>query len=91
MKSTTDATVSEIAAIWTDLLQLERAPAPADNFFSLGGDSLLMAMVLFRVNQAFGIELPPVALLETPDLGAFGAVVESYRIAAGQDAVSNAL
>lgn len=81
MNATIDATVREIAAIWADVLQLTRVPAPADNFFSLGGDSLLMTMVLFRVNQAFGIELPPVALLETPELGAFGAFVESFRTA----------
>ncbi len=91
MNSTINPTVSEIAAIWADVLQLTAVPGPEDNFFSLGGDSLLMTMVLFRVNEAFHIELPPVALLEAPELGAFGAFVESFRAVAAQDADSNLL
>jgi acyl carrier protein len=87
-----DSTVHEIAAIWADVLQLTRPPVPEDNFFSLGGDSLLMTMVLFRVGQVFQIELPPVALLETPELGTFGTVVESLRmVATTQDAEGNTL
>jgi acyl carrier protein len=84
-------TVSEIAAIWAEVLQLPSAPGPGDNFFSLGGDSLLMTMVLFRVNEAFRIELPPVALIDAPELGAFGAFVDSFRMGASQDADSNTL
>jgi acyl carrier protein len=91
VNSTTTPTVSEIAAIWADVLQLASPPGPADNFFSLGGDSLLMTMVLFRVNEAFRIELPPVALMEAPELGAFGTFVESFRMGVGQDADSNTL
>lgn len=83
--------VSEIASIWAEVLQLPSSPAPADNFFALGGDSLLMTMVLFRVNEAFQIELPPVALLETPELGAFATLVESLRMAEDQDIDSNTL
>ena len=83
--------VSEIASIWADVLQLPSPPVPEDNFFSLGGDSLLMTMVLFRVNEAFQIELPPMALLETPELGAFSTIVESFRMARDQDIDSNTL
>lgn len=83
--------VSEVAAIWADVLQLASPPGPEDNFFSLGGDSLLMTMVLFRVNQQFQIELPPVALLEAPELGTFGTLVESFRMVASQEADSNTL
>ncbi len=91
MNSTIAPTVAEIAAIWADVLQLTSPPAPEDNFFSLGGDSLLMTMVLFRVNETFHIELPPVALIDAPELGAFGTFVESFRMVASQDADSNLL
>lgn len=91
MNSTITPAIAEIAAIWTDVLQLVSPPGPGDNFFSLGGDSLLMTMVLFRVNETFQIELPPVALIEAPELGAFGTFVESFRLVASQDADSNLL
>lgn len=91
MNGTNESTVDEIAEIWADVLQLTSPPALKDNFFSLGGDSLLMTMVLFRVNQAFQIELPPVALLETPELAAFSTFVESFRTVAGQTVESRTL
>lgn len=91
MNSTNNQIADEIAGIWQEVLQLSNPPAPQDNFFSLGGDSLLMTMVLFRVSQALQIELPPVALLETPQFDAFGAFVESFRMTGGQEADRNTL
>jgi FkbH-like protein len=46
-----------LAGIWRELL---RRPAvePGDNFFDLGGHSLLAVLLLVRIKESFGIELP---------------------------------
>ena len=50
-------TEAQLAAIWADLLQ-QPAVQPSDNFFDLGGHSLLVVMLVMRVRDTFGIELP---------------------------------
>ncbi|WP_316168809.1 MULTISPECIES: non-ribosomal peptide synthetase [unclassified Bradyrhizobium] len=54
-----------IAAIWADLLQRE-AVGCNDNFFDIGGHSLLGMRVMSRMRTAFGIEVPLQALFEMP-------------------------
>ncbi|MGE8456750.1 MAG: phosphopantetheine-binding protein, partial [Pseudomonas alloputida] len=41
----------QIAAIWQDLLKLERV-GRSDNFFTLGGDSIVSIQVVSRARQA---------------------------------------
>lgn len=45
-----------LAAIWAEVLKLERV-GRLDDFFALGGQSLLALRVLFRVNDCFQTEL----------------------------------
>jgi amino acid adenylation domain-containing protein/natural product biosynthesis luciferase-like monooxygenase protein len=44
-----------VAAIWTDLLKVERV-GRLDNFFELGGHSLLAARLISRIREATGVE-----------------------------------
>ncbi|AMB83791.1 hypothetical protein AWM79_00065 [Pseudomonas agarici] len=46
-----------LAGIWKDVLQLERIGLD-DDFFELGGHSLQLVMMLARVRDALGVELP---------------------------------
>jgi acyl carrier protein len=62
----------KIAAIWAEVLQLERVGL-ADNFFELGGHSLLATQVVSRVRQQVGNEIDLRSLFASADLGAFAA------------------
>ena len=46
-----------IAHIWAEVLNVDRVGA-TDDFFALGGHSLLSTRVLVRVREAFGVEVP---------------------------------
>jgi amino acid adenylation domain-containing protein len=67
-----------LAAIWSEVLQVERVGA-ADNFFALGGHSLLATQVASRVRTAFGIELPLARLFAAPTVAALAREVEAAR------------
>uniref|UniRef100_UPI003F5D7809 amino acid adenylation domain-containing protein n=1 Tax=Pseudomonas sp. LRF_L74 TaxID=3369422 RepID=UPI003F5D7809 len=60
----------QIAAIWADVLKVERVGL-SDNFFELGGHSLLATQVISRIRQVLGREVALKALFEAPELGDF--------------------
>jgi acyl carrier protein len=59
------AVEERLAAIWAEVLQVERVGIH-DDFFELGGHSLAANRVLSRVCSAFQIKLALRDLLETP-------------------------
>ncbi len=64
-----------ITAIVAELLGLERV-APEDNFFLLGGHSLLGAQLIARVSEQFGVSLDLRALFDSPTSKGLAAEVE---------------
>jgi acyl-coenzyme A synthetase/AMP-(fatty) acid ligase len=65
-----------LAAIWGEMLKLERV-GRHDDFFALGGQSLLALRVLFRVNDCFQTELSVSTLLEHSVLMEFAQKLRS--------------
>jgi acyl-CoA synthetase (AMP-forming)/AMP-acid ligase II len=65
-----------IASIWSDVLSIEQIGVD-DNFFALGGHSLLGMRVLSRIRQDTGVDLGLRALFDTPTIAALAAAVES--------------
>jgi amino acid adenylation domain-containing protein len=61
-----------LAAIWQELLGRDRVGSD-DNFFDLGGHSLLLVRMQARVQQALGREVPLVDLFNYPSVGALAA------------------
>ncbi len=66
-----DETEEAIAAVWRELLGLDRVGVH-DNFFDLGGHSLLATQVMTRVRETLGVELPLDVLFERADRGGAG-------------------
>ncbi len=54
-----------IASIWEEVLHVERVSVK-DNFFDLGGHSLMVTQVVSRVNKEFGVKMPLRMLFEAP-------------------------
>jgi amino acid adenylation domain-containing protein len=71
-----------LAMIWADVLKVEQV-GRNDNFFNLGGQSLLGLRVIFLVNDYFLTELTVRTLLENPVLMDFA---EALRSASGRTA-----
>ena len=67
-----------IAEIWCELLGHERVGIH-DDFFELGGDSLLAVQAIARLPAAVGVELPVRALLERPTIHELAKRVELVR------------
>ncbi|HEY2495737.1 MAG TPA: amino acid adenylation domain-containing protein [Candidatus Angelobacter sp.] len=65
-----------VAAIWAEVLKLEQV-GRHDDFFALGGQSLLALRVLFRVNDCFQTELSVPTLLEHSVLMEFAQKLRS--------------
>ena len=70
------STEAAVAEIWSEVLGAERVGA-GDDFFDLGGHSLLGMQVLSRVRQRFGVELPVRAVFEAPTPAALAARIDT--------------
>jgi len=69
-----------VAALWRELLGIERI-GRHDDFFELGGDSLLATQVLARLRESFAVDIPLRGLFEAPTVAALGELVEERLIA----------
>jgi amino acid adenylation domain-containing protein len=63
-----------IAHIWADVLKVEQIGL-GDNFFLLGGHSLVATQVTSRVQEQLGLPVSLKALFENPDLADYCAVL----------------
>ena len=69
--------------IWRQALRVDRVGLH-DNFFALGGHSLLVMRVASRVTAAFGVRLPVGTLFEHPTLAALAQQIDALLWARDQ-------
>ncbi len=68
----------KMAIIWRRLLK-SRQVGVDDNFFDLGGDSLLAVSLALEIEKKFRTDFPLARILEFPTLGTMAAAVTSNR------------
>ena len=83
------ATLTEevIASIWSRVLR--RPPVGVeDDFFALGGNSLQATMIVSRIRQALGVDLPIAALFERRTVRELAGAVGESRLPGGAEAIA---
>jgi amino acid adenylation domain-containing protein len=63
-----------LIGLWAEVMGVE-AVGIHDNFWELGGDSLLAAQIVSRVNESFSQEFSPNTLLEAPTIAEFSVLL----------------
>ena len=69
-----------IAGIWQEVLGVERV-ASDDNFFALGGDSLIAIQILSRLRKSFEVDLPVTTLFDAPTVSDLALLVVQKQLA----------
>ena len=67
-----------LADIWTQALTVEQV-GMEDNFFLLGGHSLLVIQVVARIRESLQVELSLRLFFETPTIAALAKYIETLR------------
>jgi len=70
-----------LATVWAQTLGVDRVGVD-DDFFELGGNSLVAVQLVSQIRKAVGVRLPMRSLFETPTIGGLAVRVEQLREAA---------
>lgn len=79
---------SALTGIWSELLKV-RDIGPHDDFFELGGDSLLAVRVFERMQALTGVNLPLSTLLTGPTIAQQAAAFRAAGAGAGEPAAAS--
>ncbi|MBE9212891.1 amino acid adenylation domain-containing protein [Plectonema cf. radiosum LEGE 06105] len=74
-----NSTEEMIAIIWKEVLKLEQVGI-YDNFFDLGGNSLLATRINSRLRQTFELDLPLRSIFEKPTIVAIAVYIQALQI-----------
>ena len=78
-----------IAGFWQEVLGLDQV-GKYDNFFALGGDSLLATQVISRLTREFGFDVPILTIFQHPNLAELAAnIVQSQFSSADENELLN--
>ena len=69
----------KLAAIWADLLGFEQIGVN-ENFFNLGGHSLIVAQILSRVRDSFQVELSFANIFANPTVAGLASVIQQHEL-----------
>lgn len=81
------ATEQELLTLWQELLNIEQLGVE-DNYFALGGTSVLVARMFADMARRFGVRLPPASIVAAPTVRALARELQSLQQARTQQAAS---
>src|SRR5438128_850616 len=82
-RTTTEQT---IAAIWAEVLRRDQNQISVDdNFFDLGGHSLMATQVISRLRERFAVEIPVRVMFDEPTVIRLAEKVEQAQQSSGDD------
>jgi thioesterase domain-containing protein/acyl carrier protein len=84
-----DALERELIAVWEETFQ-RRGIAVTDDFFELGGDSLLAARIALAMERATGVRLSPNVLYAAPDVARLAARVRAAAASGAAPGIDDA-
>jgi amino acid adenylation domain-containing protein len=73
------STEEKVARVWQEVLGKEQI-GPHDNFFEIGGQSLLAVRVAARLRETFDVDLPVSRIFEFQALGDLAAHIDGLKI-----------
>lgn len=65
-----------VASVWKEVLGFEQVGIH-DDFFMLGGDSLVAVRVMAQIKNIFQVELPPATLLQNPTIAQLSQLLKT--------------
>ncbi len=77
---------SELAQIWAQVLGVELVGIH-DDFFRLGGDSILATQVISQVRSVFNVELSPASLFEMPTIAELARSIKAAARTSGMQSI----
>lgn len=73
---------AQLTHIWQDMFGVQPI-APDQNYFDLGGDSILGVQLFTRIEQEFQVKLPLATLFDVPTIGELARVLMQERSISG--------
>jgi acyl carrier protein len=66
----------QLVEIWRSVLNMDFVGVE-DDYFDLGGDSLLATAIFGRIKQTFNIDLPMASLIEAPSIALLASRIDA--------------
>lgn len=72
----------KLAEIWGKVMELEEISI-YDNFYDLGGDSIIGMTILMEIQKEFNVELPMEKIFNNPTISAISEIIPHYQSSKG--------
>lgn len=73
-----NSTEKVLASIWTEVLRIEQVGV-YDNFFEIGGHSLLLIQLIYQIHKTFSVDLPIHYLYESPTIASISQIIDNNQ------------